>query len=176
MKNAQKIIDNYTSGSLDLSGCDLKGITLPTSVGGWLDLSGCDLKGITLPTSVGGSLYLSGCDLKGITLPTSVGGSLDLSGCDLKGITLPTSVGGSLYLSGCENVPNGVYNCGEESRVICVYNHPENGLVVSLGCFIGTETECHEAIENKYGQTSAGEKYKLKITEAFQLYYQANNY
>jgi uncharacterized protein YjbI with pentapeptide repeats len=38
-------------------------------VGGSLDLSGCDLKGITLPQSVGGSLDLSGCDLKGITLP-----------------------------------------------------------------------------------------------------------
>ena len=58
--------------ALDLSGCDLKGITLPTSVGGWLDLSGCDLKGITLPTSVGGWLYLRGCDLKGITLPKGV--------------------------------------------------------------------------------------------------------
>jgi len=86
----------------DLRGCDLKGITLPTSVGGYLDLRGCDLKGITLPTSVGGSLYLRGCDLKGITLPTSVGGYLDLSGCDLKGITLPTSVGGSLYLRDCD--------------------------------------------------------------------------
>jgi uncharacterized protein YjbI with pentapeptide repeats len=66
--NTQSIIDNYDGGSLYLSGCDLKGITLPTSVGGWLHLSGCDLKGITLPTSVGGSLNLSGCDLKGITL------------------------------------------------------------------------------------------------------------
>src|SRR3972149_5631048 len=89
-------------GSLDLSGCDLKGITLPTSVGVWLDRRGCDLKCITPPTSVGGSLDLSGCDLKGITLPTSVGGWLDLSGCDLKVITLPTSVGGSLDLSGCD--------------------------------------------------------------------------
>ena len=60
--------------------------------GGSLNLSGCDLKGITLPTEVGRSLDLSGCDLKGITLPTSVGGSLDLSGCDLKGITLPTNL------------------------------------------------------------------------------------
>jgi uncharacterized protein YjbI with pentapeptide repeats len=74
--------------SLDLRGCDLKGITLPTSIGGYLDLRGCDLKGITLPTSIGCSLDLSGCDLKGITLPTSIGCSLDLSGCDLKGITL----------------------------------------------------------------------------------------
>jgi len=56
----------------DLSGCDLKGITLPTTIGGYLDLSGCDLKGITLPTTIGGSLYLSGCDLKGITLPKGV--------------------------------------------------------------------------------------------------------
>jgi len=89
-------------GSLDLGGCDLKGITLPQSVGGSLDLRGCDLKGITLPQSVGGSLDLRGCDLKGITLPQSVCGLLDLSGCDLKGITLPQSVGGSLYLSGCD--------------------------------------------------------------------------
>src|SRR3990167_5544258 len=45
-------------GSLDLRGCDLKGITLPETVGGSLDLSGCDLKGITLPETVGGSLDL----------------------------------------------------------------------------------------------------------------------
>jgi hypothetical protein len=142
-------------------------------VGGWLYLSGCDLKGITLPTSVGGSLDLSGCDLKGITLPTSVGGSLDLSGCDLKGITLPTSVGGSLDLSGCVNVPNGVYGCGEENRTISVYNHPEKGLVVSLGCFIGSEQECHEAIKDKYSK-GAAQKYMDKVSEAFKLYYDAN--
>ena len=98
MKTAQKIIDAYDGGWLGLSGCDLNGITLPTSIGGSLDLSGCDLTGITLPTSIGGWLDLSGCDLTGITLPTSVGGSLDLSGCDLTGITLPTSVGGSIDL------------------------------------------------------------------------------
>ena len=154
---AQKIIENYDgNGSLDLRGCDLKGITLPTSVGGSLDLRGCDLKGITLPTSVGGSLYLSGCDLKGITLPTSVGGSLDLSGCT--------------------NVPNGVYNCGEEKRTIVVYVHPEKGLVVSLGCFIGTEAEAHEAINEKYGDRGIGETYKNKITEAYKLYYESNGY
>ena len=77
------------SGSLYLSGCDLKGIRLPETVGGYLDLSGCDLKGIRLPKTVGRSLYLSGCDLKGIRLPETVGRYLDLSGCDLKGIRLP---------------------------------------------------------------------------------------
>jgi uncharacterized protein YjbI with pentapeptide repeats len=81
------------SGSLDLRGCDLKGITLPQSIGGWLYLRGCDLKGITLPQSIGGWLDLRGCDLKGITLPQSIGGSLDLRGCDLKGITLPQKIG-----------------------------------------------------------------------------------
>jgi hypothetical protein len=85
-------------GWLDLSGCDLTGITLPTSIGGSLNLSGCDLTGITLPTSIGRLLDLSGCDLTGITLPTSIGGSLNLSWCDLTGITLPTSIGGSLYM------------------------------------------------------------------------------
>jgi hypothetical protein len=73
-----------TLESLYLRGCDIKGITLPTTVGGYLDLRGCDLKGITLPTTVGGYLDLRGCDLKGITLPTTIGGSLYLRGCDLK--------------------------------------------------------------------------------------------
>jgi hypothetical protein len=88
------------AGSIDLSGCDLNGITLPTTIGGSIDLSGCDLNGITLPTTIGGSIDLSGCDLKGITLPTTIGGSIYLSGCDLKGITLPTTIGGYLDLSG----------------------------------------------------------------------------
>ncbi len=38
MKTAQKIIDAYDGGSLDLSWCDLTGITLPTSIGGSLYL------------------------------------------------------------------------------------------------------------------------------------------
>ena len=58
MKTAQDIIDAYDGGWLDLSWCDLTGITLPTSIGGSLDLSWCDLTGITLPTSIGGSLDL----------------------------------------------------------------------------------------------------------------------
>ena len=71
----------HVTGSLDLSGCDLSGVTLPTSVTGWLDLRGCDLSGVTLPASVGGSLYLRGCDLSGVTLPANLTGSLYLSGC-----------------------------------------------------------------------------------------------
>ena len=51
----------HVTGSLDLRGCDLSGVTLPTSVTGSLYLSGCDLSGVTLPTSVGGWLYLRGC-------------------------------------------------------------------------------------------------------------------
>ena len=90
------------SGTLDLRGCDLKGIKLPDSIGGSLDLRGCDLKGIKLPDSIGGSLYLRGCDLKGIKLPDSIGGSLGLYCCDLKGIKLPDSIGGWLDLRGCD--------------------------------------------------------------------------
>ena len=150
MKNAKGIVENYTVGSIDMSGCDLKGITLPTSVGGDLDLIGCDLKGIALPTSVGGWL--------------------DLSGCDLKGITLPTSVGGDICMVGCDNVPNGVYNCGNEGRTIAAYNHPEKGLVISLGCFVGTEVEAIQAIKEKYGDTKDCEEYIEKVSEAFKLY------
>ena len=39
---------------------------------GSLDVGGCDLKGIKLPTSICGSLYVRGCDLKGIKLPENV--------------------------------------------------------------------------------------------------------
>ena len=63
-----KQVGDYYSGSLYLSGCDLKGVKLPKEVSGSLDLSYCDLKGVKIP-DVGGSLYLSGCDLKGVNIP-----------------------------------------------------------------------------------------------------------
>ena len=71
---AQQIVESYNGGSLDLRGCDLKGVTLPATVGGWLYLSGCDLTGVTLPSTVGGSLDLRGCDLTGVTLPKVIFG------------------------------------------------------------------------------------------------------
>ena len=41
------------ANSLLSRGCDLSKITaLPTSIGGYLYLSGCDLKGITLPKNI----------------------------------------------------------------------------------------------------------------------------
>ena len=45
-KEFSKIL--FSQSEVDLSGCDLKGITLPTSVGGYLDLSGCYLKDINI--------------------------------------------------------------------------------------------------------------------------------
>ena len=94
--------DSYIGGSLDLRGCDLKGVKLPESIGGWLDLHGCDLTGVKLPKSIRGEIDLSGCDLTGVNLPKSIGGWLYLSGCDLKGVKLPESIGGSLDLHGCD--------------------------------------------------------------------------
>lgn len=91
------LCDDNFPGRLYLRGCDLGGVTLPTTVGGSLDLGDCDLSGVTLPTTVGGWLDLSGCDLSGVALPTTVGGWLNLSGCDLGGVTLPTTVGGEIY-------------------------------------------------------------------------------
>ena len=47
-KKAERLIraksvsgEYHVTGPLDLRGCDLSGVTLPTSVGGWLELSGC---------------------------------------------------------------------------------------------------------------------------------------
>ena len=54
-----------------------------------LYVSGCDLKGVNLPESIGGGLDVRGCDLKGVNLPKSIGGGLDVRGCDLTGIKLP---------------------------------------------------------------------------------------
>ena len=61
--------DYHVSGNLYLRGCDLSGVTLPSSIGGWLDLSGCDLSGVTLPSSIGGWLYLRG--IKPIAAPSN---------------------------------------------------------------------------------------------------------
>ena len=63
----RQMVEGGRNCNYDLSGCDMKGLTLPISIGGFLDLSGCDLTGLTLPTSIGGSLYLRGC-----TIPASV--------------------------------------------------------------------------------------------------------
>ena len=42
---------------------------LKQNISGSLDLRGCDLKGIKLPENIKGSLYLSGCDLTNIDIP-----------------------------------------------------------------------------------------------------------
>ena len=53
-------------GDLDLRGCDLKGITLPTSVGGGLDLEGA--KNVKLPVglTIGGHLDLTSSDVESL--------------------------------------------------------------------------------------------------------------
>jgi hypothetical protein len=91
-----QLFGSKIEGDLDLRGCDLKGITLPTSVGGGLDLSGCDLKGITLPTSVGGGLDLEGA--KNITLPVglTIGGNLDLTQTDVESLPHGFSIKGEI--------------------------------------------------------------------------------
>ena len=68
---ATKQTEIYT-GSLDVRGCDLKGVALPKSIGGYLDVRGCDLKGVALPKSIGGYLDVRGCDLKGVALPKKI--------------------------------------------------------------------------------------------------------
>ncbi len=121
------------------------------------------------PKEYSGSLDLQGCDLSGVTLPTTISGSLDLRGCDLSGVTLPTTIGGSLYLRGCIGSDKIVIDCGSESRTIMAYNHPYKGVVVSLGCFVGTFEECEDAIEREY-PIQAAAKYIAKVKEAFDKY------
>ena len=99
------VFPETVNGSLNLNGCDLKGITLPKTVGGYLHINNCDLTNITLPVNIGGFIELRYCNLKGITLPKTVGGYLSFSGCDLTNITFPKTVGGNIYLFGC-NIPD----------------------------------------------------------------------
>ena len=103
------------------------------------------------------------------TLPDglSVGGNLDLRGCTAL-CSLPDglSVGGNLDLRGCTALEGAVQNCGDESRTISAYRHPEKGVVVSLGCFVGTLHECEGAIRAKYSGEGA-EDYINKVREAF---------
>lgn len=95
----------------------------------------------------------------------SVGGSLDLRGTQITSLPDNLSVGGWLDLSGTQ-IAGAVYGCGDKNRVIISYNHPIKGLVVSLGCFVGTEKECIDAINEKYGSKEA-KKYIAKVKEAF---------
>ena len=141
----------------------------PKEYTGSLDLRGCDLSGVTLPTTIGGSLDLRGCDLSGVTLPTTIGGSLNLQGCDLSGVTLPTTIGGWLNLQGCTGSDKLVMGCGSKSRTIMAYNHLDKGVVVSLGCFIGSFEECEDAIKREYPSSSAAE-YIAKVKDAFDKY------
>ena len=52
MKSARDIVNGYTGGSLDLSGCDLSGVTLPQSISGSLYLRGCENIPAILPACV----------------------------------------------------------------------------------------------------------------------------
>ena len=143
------MIKNLYEGDLDLSH-DTGLATLPDglSVGGGLDLRGCTAL-CSLPDGL------------------SVGGDLDLSGCTAL-CSLPDglSVGGGLDLSGCETLEGSVHNCGDLSRTVAAYRHPEKGVVVSLGCFVGTLHECEGAIRAKYSGEGA-EDYINKVREAF---------
>ena len=122
---------------------------------------------VALPDNltVGGYLDLSGTQITALPDNLTVGGSLDLRGTQITALPDNLTVGGSLYLSGTK-IEDAVYGCGVHERTIRKYNHPQKGWVVSLGCFIGTEEECHVAIRNKYSGKNADE-YCEKITQAF---------
>ena len=72
----ERLRERFSTFKLFLAWC----FTQP--LGGSLDLSGCDVKGLKLPQRIGGSLYLRGCDVKGLKLPQNISGSLNLSGCE----------------------------------------------------------------------------------------------
>ena len=55
-KITQEEVDEMGTGWLYLSGCDLKGITLPQTIGGDLDLEGCKNIPAKLP-KVKGTIY-----------------------------------------------------------------------------------------------------------------------
>ena len=115
--------------------------------------------------TVGGWLNLSGTAITSLPDNLTVGGWLDLRGTAITSLPDNLSVGGSLNLSGTA-IAGAVFDCGNEKRTVCAYNHPTKGRVVSLGCFVGTENECIEAINNKYSGKAAAD-YIAKVKQAF---------
>ena len=97
----------------------------------------------------------------------STTGNLDLSGTQITALPDNLTVGGLLNLSGTQ-ITGAVYNCGYTGRAIHPYRN--NGrIVISLGCFIGTEDEAIQAISIKYsGQ--AKDDYIAKVHLAFQQF------
>ena len=101
-------------------------------------------------------------------LPDSltVGGWLDLSGTKITALPDSLTVGGALDLRGTK-IDGAVHGCGNHNRTIAAYKHPTKGRVVSLGCFVGTEAECIEAINKKYSGEAAAD-YIAKVKQAFE--------
>ncbi len=119
-------------------------------IDGWLNLSGS-----TELTSLPDNLW--------------VDQSLDLRGCAGL-IALPESLSvGSLYLQGCTGLPFLVRNAGRMERDIACWHHKERGVVISLGCFIGTKDQAIQAVKRKYSGDAASD-YVAKIEIAFALY------
>lgn len=77
------------------------------------------------------------------------------------------SVGDYLDLLGTQ-ITGSVYECGDSKRTIHVYNHPDKGRVVALGCFIGGLAECEAAINREYSGKEADD-YIAKVRQAFAL-------
>jgi len=94
--------DGRYEGNIDLNGCDLQGVKLPTEISENLDVSRCDLRGVELPKKIGGWLDVSGSDLRGVKLPTKIKCSLIANDCDLRGVKLPRKIGGWLDVSRCD--------------------------------------------------------------------------
>ena len=65
-------------------------------VGGGLDLSGCDLKGITLPTSVGGWLYLRGTKNAKLPVGMRIAGNVDLTDSDIESLPHGIDISGEI--------------------------------------------------------------------------------
>ena len=115
--------------------------------------------------TVGGSLDLEGTAIAALPDNLTIGGSLYLRGTAITALPDNLTIGGSLYLRDTA-ITGSVHDCGERKRTICAYNHPTKGRVVSLGCFVGTENECIEAINNKYSGKAAAD-YIAKVKQAF---------
>jgi hypothetical protein len=79
------------------------------------------------------------------------------------------TVGGSLYLRETA-IKGAVYGCGNSNRAIYAYKSLDGIRKISLGCFVGTQSEAIDAVKGKYGDTEEAAKYIAAINEAFEFH------
>jgi hypothetical protein len=145
--HAEWIADNTKGKRADLRGADLERANLRGA-----DLERADLEGANLSGADLEGANLSGADLRWADLRWANLEGANLSGANLEGANLSGANLEGANLEGAKGIVS-FGPVGYEGRIGYAVKH-EDGAMLKLGCFWGSEAQTLEAIEKKYGPGS----------------------